>query len=49
MDKVGNQYLHLVLPANKINFLNGLESNENSSFFNQKSETDEKLGYHDNS
>ena len=33
MDSVGNQYLHLVLPANKINFLNGIGTNEDS-FFN---------------
>lgn len=36
MDSVGNQYLHLILPANKINFLNGLENNEDT-FFNQNS------------
>lgn len=34
MDGYGNQYLHLVLPANRINFLNGL-NNSNGTFFGQ--------------
>lgn len=26
MDHFGNQYLHLILPADRINFLNGMSS-----------------------
>jgi hypothetical protein len=33
MDPFGNQYLHLILPADRINFLNGMSSGE--SFFSQ--------------
>lgn len=32
VDAFGNQYLHLILPAEKLNFLNGL--NGSNSFFN---------------
>lgn len=42
MDSVGNQYLHLVLPANRINFLNGLESGDDT-FFNAQSDCDNPL------
>ena len=31
VDAFGNQYLHLILPAEKLNFLNGL--NGSNSFF----------------
>ena len=31
VDAFGNQYLHLILPAEKLNFLNGI--NGSSSFF----------------
>jgi hypothetical protein len=34
MDAFGNQYLHLILPADRINFLNGGLHNPNSTFFN---------------
>ena len=32
MDSVGNQFLHLILPANRINFLNGMDNSEGSFF-----------------
>jgi len=38
MDGMGNQYLHLILPADRINFLNGLNNNTSETFFNLNSE-----------
>jgi hypothetical protein len=32
MDSLGNQFLHLVLPADKINFLNGINSASDTFF-----------------
>ena len=40
LDHYGNQYLHLILPADRINFLNGMSSGKsffadsNDSYFN---------------
>jgi hypothetical protein len=42
LGKDGHQYLHLILPADKIKFLNGGDSGLNNTFFNDK---DESLDY----
>lgn len=33
MDSFGNQFLHLILPADRINFLNGIDTN--ATFFGE--------------
>jgi len=33
LDSFGNQYLHLILPADRINFLNGFNNNNSETFF----------------
>ena len=36
MDSLGNQFLHLILPANRINFLNGMDNGEQTFFQNDE-------------
>ena len=43
MDSLGNQFLHLVLPADKINFLNGMNSASDTFF--QGFNTDDRSEY----
>ena len=49
VDAYGNQYLHLILPAEKLNFLNGL--NGGSSFFGSSTNgtNDDDSFYYQNS
>ena len=43
VDALGNQYLHLILPAEKLNFLNGL--NGSGSFFENSNRTHSENSY----
>ena len=42
MDSLGNQFLHLVLPADRINFLNGI-NNTSETFFQGGSDSQDLL------